>query len=310
MFSLWFEGCRGFVHICSSKNWPGVFLEIPASAPDDPLEPSFRGASRLPDGYFSTCTFKSETRRANNVKDIPGIWADLDFKRFVGDKEEADERLKRIPFEPSILVCSGSGYHAFWRFCQPQLPSHETIALLKHFTEVLHGDPATTHYAALLRIPGTINSKYGQTRVEIDRRSSWKTYSLQEVLSFARKSGLLVDGTSQDRSAVCVETPHPRPLAAIPEKFHKLLEKDQRVRNTWEGNRPDLWDRSRSGFDVSMTAMLVNRGYSDAEVLAILRKMPSGKGKSGSLAYFMHGVDKIRREKESDRQLSTGWKVR
>ena len=106
LFAFWFEGCCGFVHISSSRNWPGLFLEIPTHGSNDPLEPHFEGVSALPDRYFSTCTFQSERRCKDNVLDIPGIWVDLDSKRLEGGKKEADERLRRFPFEPSILVSS------------------------------------------------------------------------------------------------------------------------------------------------------------------------------------------------------------
>ena len=306
-FAFWFERCRGFVHICSSRNWPGLFLEIPPNCPEDPLEPHFTGASALLDGYFSTCTFKSERRCKDNVKDIPGVWVDLDFKRFKGGREEAEERLRSFPFEPSILVSSGGGWHAYWKFDQPQKPSEDSIRLLKYFTEVLAGDPAATHHAQLLRVPGTLNSKYTGAWVEIDPRSSWKPYSFEELFCSVPKGCYPV--AASNSLNVGKSAPNPEPLLTIPEKFIQLLEEDPRVRNTWEGNRPDLWDRSRSGCDFSMSALLVNRDYTDAEILAVLREMPSGKGEEGTIAYFMHGIAKIRRQREPDRQSLKGWKA-
>ena len=156
-------------------------------------------------------------------------------------------------------------------------------------------------------MPVTLNSKYEQTRVEIDPRSSWKTYSFEELLYFVPKGAYPVGSCSNGSEGT--NAPHPEPLPTIPEKFRKLLKEDQKVRDTWEGNRPDLWDQSRSGYDYSMTRMLVNRGYADSEILAVLREMPTGKGEEGTIAYFMHGINKVRRGRESDRQLVKGWKI-
>ena len=311
MLERWFADCSGFVHVCRKGNFVGTFLEIPPCSPQDPWRPHLTGLKESTDFYFSVYTFESARRGRDNVKHIPGIWADLDFRRFEGGREEADERLSNLPLMPSILVYSGGGYHFYLKFSEPQAHSEDVSNLLKTVTAVLGGDPATTHYAALLRIPGTLNSKYEQTRVEIDLRSSWENYSFQQALSFARESGLLVGGSNQEnRSRIPREAVLPNPLSTVPEKFHTLLGEDQNVLKTWKRIRPDLRDQSRSAYDFSMTNMLVNQGYTDSEILTILAQMPAGREKDGTIEYFMHGINKVRRERESDRQIVERWKAR
>jgi hypothetical protein len=75
------------------------------------------------------------------------------------------------------------------------------------------------------------------------------------------------------------------PAAEVPVKFWSLLNRDRKIRATWDGNRPELRDQSRSGFDQSMASSLARRGFSKREVSAVLREMPSGKGAAAHPAY-------------------------
>ena len=59
----------------------------------------------------------------HGLLDDSAAWCDLDFRRYEDGKMEAEERLRQFPFEPSILVCSGGGYHVYWKFSEAQVPS-------------------------------------------------------------------------------------------------------------------------------------------------------------------------------------------
>ncbi|MFH1680732.1 MAG: phage/plasmid primase, P4 family [Candidatus Eisenbacteria bacterium] len=62
----------------------------------------------------------------------------------------------------------------------------------------------------------------------------------------------------------------------IPERFHALLETDEKVRLTWNGERPDLSDSTRSGYDMAMVSLLHNQGFAPEEIIPIVLSMPSG----------------------------------
>jgi len=224
----------------------------------------------------------------------------LDFRKFGGAEAGALEHLKHFPFEPSFLIRSGGGFHPYWKFSSPQRPNNDVLVLLRRVTDLVGGDPAVAHFAAILRIPGTLNSKYavvgppGFVKVKIDPRSTGRRYSFGDLFG-AVKDCPVCKGYSLN---VGVEDypPPPSPLSEIPEKFYALLRGNEKVRRTWEGRRPDLRDQSRSGYDMSMTAQLVHQGYSDEEILTVLMDMPSGKGGAGRIDYFMHGLRKVRQE--------------
>jgi len=306
--AYWYSGCSGYVQICRKGDFHLGFLSIDCLDPQEALEfeldQAFLGH---PDVFMSVCTIKSPSRRHDNASDIPGIWVDLDFKNFKGGEAEAEELLKRFPHKPSLVIHSGGGWHCYWKFRFPQKPNDDVLFLLRHVTGLVTADPAPAHFAALLRLPGTANSKYivgsgGEdpvfARVKIDlERSTWGTYIFEELFSVVKdipretKLGYSSANTVEDFSL-------PRPLVNIPEKFNRLLLENEKVRKTWEGDRPGLRDQSRSGYDWSMTCLLVYRGYTEEEILRILLEMPSGKGKEKGIPYLMNGIQKARQEKE------------
>lgn len=67
------------------------------------------------------------------------------------------------------------------------------------------------------------------------------------------------------------------PQGDLSARFAELLNNDEKLRKRWDGNTDGLGDTSRSGLDLSMTALLVIRGFNDAEITVILQAFPHGK---------------------------------
>jgi len=297
-FVEWFSGCSGELFYCTKRNFHGQFARIRASSSGIPQNVGLANLTGGPDYYFAPSTFQSADRRKDNAQNIPGIWGDLDFRKFRGGEAEALEHLIHFPFEPSFLIRSGDGFHVYWKFSFPQRPNNEVLVLLRQAANIVGGDASVAQFAALLRIPGTLNSKYavsdrpGFVEVTMDPRSTGRRYSFEELFDAVKDRPLNISYSLN----VGVEDypPPPPPLPKIPEKFYALLKETEKVRRTWEGRRPDLRDQSHSGYDMSMTAQLVNQGYADEEILTVLMNMPSGKGGAGRIGYFMHGIRKAR----------------
>jgi RecA-family ATPase len=107
------------------------------------------------------------TRRSlETVAEITCLHVDLDFKDVVEDPDTIDQRLRQLPLPPTEVRDSGGGRHVIWNLREPirrDDPDFEpTKALLKRLTQCLCGDPAPAHIAALLRQPGTHNTKRGE----------------------------------------------------------------------------------------------------------------------------------------------------
>jgi RecA-family ATPase len=107
------------------------------------------------------------TRRSlETIAEIECLHVDIDFKNVVEDPDTIDRRLRQLPEPPTEIRNSGGGRHVIWRLREPirrDDPEFELIpALLKRLTHCLCGDPAPAHIAALLRQPGTHNTKRGE----------------------------------------------------------------------------------------------------------------------------------------------------
>jgi len=73
--------------------------------------------------------------------------------------------------------------------------------------------------------------------------------------------------------------------AELPGRVQKLIEGNERLKSTWEGNRPDLNDQSRSGYDMALANGLASLGCNGNEIATALVHNPSGKGNDATAAY-------------------------
>ncbi len=90
------------------------------------------------------------------------LWVDLDFKLYPNGEAEARDILSRYKLQPTILVESGGGLHAYWRV--------ETFSglnwcltckgKLQALAKALKADTQAAEPARVMRLPGTHNSKY------------------------------------------------------------------------------------------------------------------------------------------------------
>jgi AAA domain len=110
------------------------------------------------------------TRRCREeLAAIEGLHFDIDYKDIREPPEEIERRLRRLPL-PTTLRRSGGGVHVLILLKEPATDGPEierTEAALKRLTAYLCADAAPAHPVALLRYPGTHNTKRGKPiRVE------------------------------------------------------------------------------------------------------------------------------------------------
>jgi hypothetical protein len=119
------------------------------------------------DVYFGVLP---RTRRAGKAEDCVDetwvLWADVDAKKFMveggpigGSKAEALRAINKFELTPQILVDSGGGFHAYWLLADP-VPFERARKAMEYIAQEVNGD-ATYDAPRVLRVPGTINRKYG-----------------------------------------------------------------------------------------------------------------------------------------------------
>ena len=122
--------------------------------------------------YFGVAARRDKKGDKAHCVSASALWADLDGKDFDPNDEKEGIRLankaleERLPpqLQPSIVVFTGHGYHAYWLLREPfeftgqdQIDKFESH--LRGLTMQLGGDAACCDVARLMRLPGTLNIK-------------------------------------------------------------------------------------------------------------------------------------------------------
>jgi RecA-family ATPase len=117
--------------------------------------------------YACIGRLRCKTRNRNNVAALAVIVQDIDLRAIVETREQVLECLRGLPLQPSEIIESGGGIYPVWRLREPLVDDAgmaQAETTMKRLNRLLAGDPMPTHRAALMRYPGTHNTKYGDRR--------------------------------------------------------------------------------------------------------------------------------------------------
>jgi RecA-family ATPase len=147
----------------------------------------------LQDGARSRCR--------DTVAALDQVVADLDLKNIMQPRDAVLQCVKGLVLPPSEIRDSGFGLHLIWHLKEPVeddtgLTQAETT--MKQLAELLAGDPAPTHRAALLRRPHSDNTKEDEPRPCRILEASSATYDISE---FADMLDLYADRALLKRKA-------------------------------------------------------------------------------------------------------------
>ncbi len=155
---IWFDGCGGLVELRAFRDSKVSRRFFPLDQPEKIAE--WAAGHQGWDVYYGTCPRKDESSgRETNLRDLPGLWLDFDFKDFDAGGIEVMEILDGFAHPPSLLVHSGGGIHAYWKFERPVPPTRKMKGQLKGLCRHLRGDPSATDLSRIMRLPGTWNHK-------------------------------------------------------------------------------------------------------------------------------------------------------
>jgi hypothetical protein len=159
------------LYVCSLPN-PGETGVVRECITDDPaiIEAFVRREDKPGRGvYYCVSPLKPGARRRSleTIGEITALHIDVDGKDILEDLAAVDKRLAELPLPPTEIRNSGHGRHVVFELKEPVAADDtaevaRAAAVLKELTAYLCGDQAVAHHAALLRQPGSHNSKNGE----------------------------------------------------------------------------------------------------------------------------------------------------
>src|SRR5215831_3877933 len=116
--------------------------------------------------YYCMSTIpEGKPRNKENCAETPAFVIDLDFKSVDMQPSAVETALPTLRLPPTGMIRTGHGLHVVWML-KEALATHEFLSpietVLRQLCDVIGGDLAVAHPAALLRLPGTNNSKNGE----------------------------------------------------------------------------------------------------------------------------------------------------
>jgi AAA domain len=112
---------------------------------------------------------RGATRRSREtIECIARLHLDIDFKDVVETPAEIDRKIDNLPLQPTDIFDSGGGRHLRYELKEPVFLDEDpelfdkVCGLIKSLTAALSADPAPAFPHALLRLPGSHNTKRGE----------------------------------------------------------------------------------------------------------------------------------------------------
>jgi RecA-family ATPase len=178
-------------HICSLPN-PGIQgapreLFYPDTPEGHARAEEFAQRENRPGRGVYDCIGKlkdgAHSRSKETVVELDHVIADIDLKNIAEPSDHVLQTLRGLVLPPSEVRDSGFGLHAIWYLNEPANDDslEQAEDLMKRVAALLAADPAPTHRAALLRRPGTDNTKNGAPRKVCVIDSKAAAYDITEL---------------------------------------------------------------------------------------------------------------------------------
>lgn len=113
-----------------------------------------------------------------DVLHFPCLWADID-----DDTDDTLRDLRAFKPSPALIAFSGGGYHAYWPLLVPAPNDSVSARVLQSLVnQFQHGDPAASRPHAMMRVPGSVNTK--PSRGNIVEALEWNTDTIYRFEDF------------------------------------------------------------------------------------------------------------------------------
>ena len=252
---------------------------------------------------------------------VRALWADIDIQDPVHKKPglppDRDAAMKLIDATgavPTFVVDSGHGLQPYW--CFNELRLFETDAdrdemqklswrwgqwLIELGKRAGWAVDSVHDLPRMMRVPGTMNYKAEPVPVTVIREGG----PHYEPADFAEYMPESINLKKHVVSKPAVLSVNIDMSAEFPEvKFAALLMCEPRFRADWESLRKDMPDQSASGYDMSMVSFAAAAGWSDSELVALMKaaSRKSGRAEKGK-SYYAATIAKGRAHSEEKATL-------
>jgi hypothetical protein len=231
----------------------------------------------------------------SDITGIPGFYVDVDIADAVHQKrnlpttiEDAVSLVEISCYEPTLIINSGHGIHAWWAFKEPWMFDTKCerrkaeimlqrlqATIKKHAEQNGWTIDSTWDLSRVLRPPGTTNHKDKDNLVEVKvYKNSGPKYA--DPMDFdqwligeneLQKSVIATDKERAQAKAGLVLDPMAEPPT---DKLDMLMEIDFKFKASWQGKRDDMTDQSPSGYAMSMASIAAAAGWDDQEIADLI----------------------------------------
>lgn len=208
----------------------------------------------------------STTVDGSHIDTFNWVFVDCDLKDDKYTKDSFIEMLSEIDIQPTKVIDSGNGCHAYWQVAGLDAMSY--LRFQRRLMALYQTDDAIGQLFQLMRLPGYKNTKREETQPFCDLLFESDTFYTAEELD-----KLLPPITVEDE-AYCqqhydktygLNQKDYQINDTLPARFGKLLKDNQEVKELWAGATDD-----RSKNDYRLGHLMFADGFSKDEALSVL----------------------------------------
>jgi P4 family phage/plasmid primase-like protien len=134
--------------------------------------------------FFCVSTIApGQPRKKQHAREMRFLHADVDFKNIDLAPDVIINLIKLLDCPPTLIHHTGNGLHCFWLLDVAAGPDQMDRAeiILRKLANHVGGDMLVAHRVALLRVPGSHNSKRGEWREVTVLKEGNETYTLDQL---------------------------------------------------------------------------------------------------------------------------------
>lgn len=281
--ALWGPTPAGLIHLWQLADKRSFYVRSPEAAT------AFDGKSDVYCGVALAHQDHGPHRRTRNDQalGIPGLWLDIDINGgpenktgAAGDVVKATA-LAHALLEPTVIVNSGYGLHAWWLLDDPWIfaskDEQQQAALVAARWQQAHREragyavDATHDLARLLRLPGTKNAKGGQSKPVTVVQSDGPRYDFATIAQAVQHIAITAPAET-DLPEVVVGSPTDDTL------IRDLIANSPMFAKTWRHDRPDRRTWSMSEYDLALCVIAARTGRTDQQLADLISAHRSAHG--------------------------------